>query len=371
MGRIRTIHGQPSYTVENHMVRVAVTVQGGHLTPTFVMKNGAVDPFFTAPWWNETLPAGTSELIRVLRGDFFCFPFGNGELPHGETANGDWDLDEARDSGSVKELAMSMDLSSAPGRVEKRIKIVEGETVVYMTHTVRGYSGEMPLGHHPILRLPEREGAGILDMTPPVAGFTTPTLIEEPSAGGYSRLMPDREIVDRSSVPAADGSVVDLTRYPTPKGFEDLVCFISDPRKDFCFSSVSVPDEGYLYYQLKNPKLLAETVLWMSNGGRHYPPWSGRVSSVLGLEEITGFYHFGREASMGPSFFRDRGYPTTCSLDPSHPTRIPFIFGVVPIDSSFKGVVDIQAKNDEWITIRGRGGESIDVRCRVGSLTAD
>jgi hypothetical protein len=75
-----------------------------------------------------------------------------------------------------------------------------------------------------------------------------------------------------SCVPTVEGGTVDLTRYPTPSGFEGLVCFVGDQRKDVCFSSVSVPAEGYLYFQLKNQKHLAETVFWMSNGGRHYPP---------------------------------------------------------------------------------------------------
>ena len=130
-----------------------------------------------------------------------------------------------------------------------------------------------------------------------------------------------------------------------------------------------MPDEGWLYFQLKNPKVLAETVLWMSNGGRHYPPWNGRVVSVLGLEEVTGFFHYGREASLGLNFFRERGIPCACEPGPGGSLRVRFLMGLVPIARSFSGVADIVAAGGGAIRILGRGGESIDVPCRPGFLT--
>jgi len=368
MAAIVAIAGQPCYTLESDRARAAVTVQGGHMTAAFSMGKRWVEPFFTAPWWNEAVAVGTPDVLRVLRGDFFCFPFGSGDPLHGKTSNACWEPAQAGPPGSSREIVLAMDLDPLPGRVEKRIRVADGEPVLYISHTISGFSGEMPLGHHPILQLPGKEASGFLDMSTPVAGFTTLSPIESPGDGGYSRIASGREIADRARVPTADGSTVDLTRYPTPKGFEDLVCFICDQRRDFCFSAVSVPEAGYLYFQLKDPRLLAETVLWMSNGGRHYPPWNGRISSVLGLEEVTGFYHYGQEASRGANAFRDRGFATTVSLKPDTPTRIPFIVGAVPIGADFKGVEDIVAKDGERITIRGRGGESIDVRCRVDAL---
>jgi hypothetical protein len=367
VGELETRHGQPGWTMGNSAVRIAVTVQGGHLTARFAAGGREVDPFYTAPWWNEKLPPGTPEVIRVLRGDFFCLPFG-GPLPHGKTANEQWRLEGESTEGRARELTLSMDLGPGEGHVRKRVRIVEGEPVIYQEHAISGLTGATPLGHHPILKLPDRPGAGILDMSPPIAGFTTPERIEEPANGGYSNLKPGCEIADRSRVPTERGSTVDLTRYPTPRGFEDLVCFVSDPRRAFVFSSVSVPGEGWLYFQLKDPKVLAETVLWMSNGGRHYPPWSGRVVSVLGLEEVTAFFHYGREASLGANFFRQRGFPCACEPGPGGEIRVRLLMGVVPIGPGFRGVEDIVRKNAATITIRGRGGEAIDVACRVDFL---
>ncbi len=368
MEELTVLDGQLSHVLSNDTVSLAVTARGGHLTARFRAGAREVTPFYTAPWWNEPLAPDTPVLLQILRGDFFCMPFGNDPPPHGRTANDEWGFVAVRQEGTARELVLSMDLGPGQGRVRKRVRIVEGEPVIYQEHVVSGCPEPMPLGHHPILKLPEREGAGIIDFSPPVTGFTTPRPVEEPANRGYSSLKTGHEIKDRCRVPTDRGGTVDLTRYPTPRGFEDLVCFVSDRKRRFCFSSVSVPDEGWLYFQLKDPNVLAETVLWMSNGGRHYPPWNGRVISVLGLEEVTGFFHYGKAASVAGNFFRERGFPTVCDLRPDRDLKVRFLMGVVPIEKGFTGVNDIVIRSPGVIAIRGRGGESIEVPCRAGFL---
>jgi hypothetical protein len=198
---LTTIDGQPSRVLESSTVRVAVTELGGHLTARFAAGGRTVDPFFTAPWCRDSLPPEAPPLIRVLRGDFFCLPFGN-ERAHGRTANDPWRFEGARADGRAREMAFSMDLGPGEGTVRKRVRVVDGEPIVYQEHIVAGLPGPQPLGHHPTLKLPDREGAGILDMSPPLAGFTPPLPVEDPATGGYSALKTGCEIVDRTRVPA-------------------------------------------------------------------------------------------------------------------------------------------------------------------------
>ncbi|MBA7524551.1 hypothetical protein ES705_16692 [subsurface metagenome] len=82
MGAIKTYYGQPSYTISNKKVQVFITVQGGHLTALFNNDGKEVNPFFIAPWWEEARQEGLDEIVNVLRGDFFCFPFGGNEEPY-------------------------------------------------------------------------------------------------------------------------------------------------------------------------------------------------------------------------------------------------------------------------------------------------
>ena len=89
---------------------------------------------------------------------------------------------------------------------------------------------------------------------------------------------------------------------------------------------------------------------------------------MLGVEEVTSFFHYGSTASLGPNFFRDRGSPAPCAPGPGGRLRVGLVMGLVPIGGGFRGVEDIVRKDAGAITIVGRGGERIDVPCRAGWL---
>ena len=63
---------------------------------------------------------------------------------------------------------------------------------------------------------------------------------------------------------------------------------------------------------LKNPAQLPVTMLWISNGGRDYPPWSGRHVGVLGIED--GRTAVGHRASIGDNPLRRENVPTSYEL---------------------------------------------------------
>ncbi len=375
-GSLVTVHGQPSYSLSNKNVSVSITAQGGHLTADFACGGKTVSPYYVSPWWDETVDQNICPMVNVIRGDFFCFPMGDNKEPyegktyppHGQTANDNWNLVQGKTAGKDSEVKLTMCLDHGEGTVNKIIKITEGEPVIYCKHVITGFEGKISLGHHPNLQFPDREGAGYIDMSEPLTGFTTPILFEQPQNRGYSALKTNVEITDRTKAPCANGDTWDLTRYPTPKGFEDIAIFINDPSKEFVFSSVSLPDEGYLYFQLKDPRVLSETMLWMSNGGRHYPPWNGRNIGVLGLEEITAYYYFGRTQSVQPNLLQEKGYRTFSDIHAHEPFVVKLIMGIVPISSSFRGVKDIVRKDASTIVIEGKAGERIEVPCKVDFL---
>lgn len=371
MGVIKTYFGQPSYTNENKHISIYISIQGGNMVATFKNREKEINPFFVAPWWNEARIDNGEGLISNLRGEFFCFPFGgNAEsyegkkyLLHGQSANDNWEFVSLSDGTSDKELVLKMDLDDR-GSILKSVKITDDEPVIYINNTISKFEGKAPFGYHPTLRLPEKLGSVIVDFSKPVACFTPPFPVEEPQNGGYSLLKPGHEIRDFTKVPCVDGSTVDLTRCPICKGFEDVAILISDGREDLAFTAVSFSEEGYLYFQLKNPKVLSGTLLWMSNGGRHYSPWNGRVHSVMGVEEVTAFFHYGIKPSVESNFLQEKGYKTYKEFKKESTTDIKLIIGLIPIDKSFKGVKSIHPKDDSTITIIGKGDEVIDVPCK-------
>ena len=371
-----THFGAPSYTVRSDKVQAYISVLCGHLTGTFTHGKREFFPYFVSPWWNEALPDDMPPTMRLLRGDYFCFPFGiNAEAYkgvqhplHGKTANNCWDFVEVNRSESRTVIRLATDLSPAEGRVEKIVTLRDGQPIIYCNHKVIGFSGRSSFGNHPNIQCPEEPGSAFIDMSEPLTGFTAPVPLGAPAERGYFLLRPGVEISDRTKVPTVYGDTVDLTRYPTPKGYEDGVLFVSDPSKDMAFTSVSIPARGYLYFQLKDPRVAAATLLWMPNGGNYNPPFSGRVAAAIGVEEITGNFFYGIIPSIEKNPILDRGYKTYGEFDAQRPTSVKLISGVVAVDKGFRGVKDIVRKSASEITILGKGGEKLDVPCHADFL---
>src|SRR5690242_9546807 len=72
-----TIFGQPSWRLETREVTAFITELGGHVGPvTFRLGDREIQPFSIAPWYDEEIGDRYPGILRVLRGDFFCLPFG-------------------------------------------------------------------------------------------------------------------------------------------------------------------------------------------------------------------------------------------------------------------------------------------------------
>jgi hypothetical protein len=231
-------------------------------------------------------------------------------------------------------------------------------------------TGPMDVGHHATLRFPDAPGSGIVSTSPFIYGQVLPEMFEHPAQGGYQALLPGAEFKSLSSVPALDGSTADLTRYPARRGFEDLVLLTSDPEHELAWTAVTFPGEGYVWFALKNRRLLASTVLWISNAGRHYPPWNGRHACVMGLEEVTAYFHLGLAESAAPNPLSKRGIPTALRLKPDEPVAIPYVMAVARIPKGFDRVRRI-ATDGEGVVLEPTKGKGVRVPLDVGFLLAD
>lgn len=330
-------------------VEAFLTCRGGHLAPvTFQTPVGPIQPFAVAPWHGEKLPAGLPGVLRPLRGDFFCAPFGGNAKPwrgeqhptHGETAEQRWRL--SREGSSGLRLTAELKTKVRPGRVVKRIELRPGETNLYLSHELHGMSGPMCLGHHATLKFPEQPGSGRIALSPWRFGQVCPEEFELPAQGGYSSLKIGAPIQNLRRVPLANGGTTDLTRYPARAGFEDLVMLSARVGRTPAWTAVTFPAQRYVWFALKDPRKLASTVLWHSNGGRHMAPWSSRHRGVLGLEEVTSYFHFGLAESVAANPVSRQGIPTVVRLDPKHPLRVPYIMGIAAIPRGFDTVRRIE-----------------------------
>ena len=348
----RIVHGQPSWRLASPEVEAFVTQLGGHLGPvTFDREGRKFQPCSVAPWAEEPADPSLPPVIQALRGDFFCLPFGGNATQflgekhpvHGDTANARWRFESLETQGGRTCLHLSLRTKVRPGRVDKRIWLVAGENVVYSQHVVSGMSGPMNLGHHAMLKFPDVPGSGRVSTSRFVYGQVFPQAFEFPEQGGYSWLKLGAEFDSLEKVPTLDGKTADLTRYPARRGFEDLLMLVSDMKAPFAWTAVTFPQQRYVWFALKDPRILPETVFWISNGGRHYPPWSSRHINVMGLEEVCSYFHLGLAEAVRPNPISAKGFPTHLALDPKRPLAVPYIMGVARIPRGFDRVASIEA----------------------------
>lgn len=358
--------GQPGWSFASDRVKGFLTRTGGHLAPVvFKLGRRSVQPFSITPWAKEPLPP-LPTMLRVARGDFFCMPFGGNATTycgeqhpaHGETANLDWKFESQRRVDDTVTLHTSMRTKTRRGRVDKRLILRDGHAAVYCEHVLSEYSGPMAIGTHPMLLFPDKPGAGVISTSAFKRGFVVPTAWERPEAKGYSLLKLGAPFSSLERVPASAGGTIDLTRYPARRGFEELVEMISDVRQPFAWSAVTLPGEGYVFFSLKNPRVLRETVLWFSNGGRHYPPWNGRHINVVGVEEVTSYFHLGLAESAKPNLLTRAGGATAVQLRPNRPLRVAHILALAAIPRDFDAVKAIVPAKD-GVTLIARSSRRV------------
>ena len=364
--KIVKVFGQPSWRLRTKAVDVYIGRTGGMVGPVVYHLNGRdISPYAVAPWAEEKLPADVSPLLRALRGDFFCMPFGFDPRPfrgerhpqHGECAQGEWRYDGRQSAAGRVTLRLGYATRIRRGFITKEVTLIPGHTAVYQRHVIFGMRGPMSYGYHATLKFPAAEGSGHLATSPILFGQVWPEPFENPAAGGYSCLKTGARFASLRRVPLAAGGHADLSRYPARAGFDDAVLLGTDPRLPVAWTTVAFPHERYVWYSLKDPRELTLTLLWMSNGGRHYAPWNGRHRHVMGLEEITAM-PTGLAASVAPNIFSRAGIRTRTILHRLRPTSVRSIHGVAAIPADFDAVASLRPVAG-GIELRSRSGRTV------------
>jgi hypothetical protein len=361
------VFGQPSWTLDSGSVTASLTQTGGQLAPVaFHLGKKTIQPFSISPWWNEKVDKDLPPIVRVLRGDFFCMPFGGNATKyrgvkhevHGDTANLPWKPIDYTKTAEETTLRLGMDLKAFSGHVEKRITLVPDQTVVYEKHIITGVNAPTSLGHHAILKYPDKPGSGHLSTSKRIFGqvYIEPT--EKPEELGYSILKPGAIFEDLGTVPMITGETTDLGSFPARRGFEDIAIMVNDPSLPVAWTAVAFPAEGYVWFALKDPQVLASTLLWFSNGGRHSAPWSSRHINAVGIEEITGFFHVGAAESAKSNVLSERGIKTSQTPTTKKPLHVNYLFGVAAIPRTFDRVKDIVVEPNK-ITLVSDSGKSV------------
>ena len=352
----RSVHSQPSAILATKDVEVAVTTRGGHMAPVtfFRSSDRPVQPYSVSPWQDEAPLPMPAPVLVTLRGDFFCMPFGGNSAevagekhpPHGEIVGELWEVVGTKQAGDVSTLTMEIDTKVRKGRVIKELSLVDGQNAVYSRHTIEGFAGRAPLGHHATLAMPEKEGAVRIATSPIRFGMTCPGVFSDPKQREYQALLPGAKWTDLAKVPVAwkGAADADLTRLPGRYGYADLVQLVNESSEKTggpAWTTATLPADGYLWFALKDPAVLTTTVFWMENHGRHGHPWNGR-NNCLGLEDVTAFFADGLAASVSDNLLSKEGIATAVTLTADKPTTVNYIQGVVRIPEGFENVKTLE-----------------------------
>jgi hypothetical protein len=192
--------------------------------------------------------------------------------------------------------------------------------------------------------VPEKERSVIVSTSPIQFGYTLPQEAGEfHDNGSYYSLQPGQRFESLSSVPSIwkERPFVDCTRHPIGTGFMDLVQVYNEPSSDPAWLAASYPDDGFVWYALKDPRVLPSVVLWMQNKGRHYGPWNGRTR-CLGLEDVCVAMGEDRYNGALRKDLDGNGIVYEHVLSGGTPFVVSYVQGVARVPVEFGGVAAIE-----------------------------
>lgn len=298
---------------------VRATIQPLGAMTTIVFEAGTdkeFSPTYVAPW--EAFPE--IPLLNRLRGDFLCAPFGaapasaedlptewrggfDGPSPfvHGPSGNLEWTVLRTKNDTAL--LALDYPSKSSIERVERTVTCVGG-AVEFVDAIAMRHDARLPLGLHPILRLPDEVGAARIEV-PDCASFWA-----FPADSGTSVLRAGAVFPDLAAAPRANGATINLTRVPLAEEVDEIVLIAGPKRPEVALVNEA---EGYRVAVEWDQALLKNAMLWISNRGRKGAPWGG-TNLCLGVEPITSAFDFGTGVSGASIPLAEAGFRTAVEL---------------------------------------------------------
>lgn len=353
------VHGEPSVSIASDTVTAWMTLRGNHIAPVrFQLATGDVEPYSLAPWQPGEIP-DADPLLDVLRGDFWCLPFGAQPAgpAHGETSCMTWELTHHENHSAH----LTIDAPDVGAQVQKTVSVRDGQAALFQEITISGLEGVFSYGTHPILDLSALPpGAARISSSATRWASVFPGVFSDPAAGETQILQPAAEFDDLSAIELAGGGSLDLSRYPTATAHEDLVMLTQlGDENHLGWTAVSAP--GFVWFALKDVRDFPSTVLWVSNGGRTQSPWLGRHTGRLGVEDVCSFFHEGLIASREDRL-ADRGIATARTFAASTPVTLRTLQAVVATPAGFGRVCDISPVSDTEMRLTDDSGESVIFR---------
>lgn len=320
---------------------LAVQSLAGMLGPVlFLLPDGRqVSPLQVAPWGNDPQRGQLPGILRELRGDWACVPFGfdgprdlapgweptgetfdGADMAHGFGSNVDWQFTGQTETSLTLECRYPAD---HPVRLVRRIVTPDpaapGISIALEIEVRR--TCRLPIGLHPTFRLPPRPGSVIVEPAACRSIHTFPGDLEP----GASLFAPGVRFDRLAEAPARGGGTVDVSALPLERDFEDIVQLAGIAGE----VALHYPHDGFRARLTWNAGHFPSALLWMSNRGRTAYPWNGR-HLALGIEPVASAFDLGPAISTGDNPISRLGIATALDFTPEAPFRTEYRIEVEP-----------------------------------------
>ena len=297
----------------------------------FYLEDGRqVSPLHKAPWLGEELPANTPSLLAGLQGEWPCVPFGAApsmslkgywagmravpeSWPHGYGANHSWVVSQVSsdqvdatiiypDDSPIVSLYRSVSGRHSQNAIDITLEITARRDV------------SVPLGLHPVFKLPDEPGAARL-----LVGDYKEIWVYPGDTGGDSIFDFSDPVASFDDLALRDCEGWDPLALPYPCDSESIL-LLSDST-----GSVTLENRAESYRCTLNwdANALPSLMLWISNNGRSSAPWNSR-HRALGIEPVCAPFDFGSEMATVQTPLNMAGVPTSVRLSRHRPWRTSY-----------------------------------------------
>ncbi|HEX5283216.1 MAG TPA: DUF4432 family protein [Bryocella sp.] len=325
-----------------------------------------------SPWTQENSSVRSDDKVRALYGDVgtgrflerftghaLCLnEFGAaseedvaaGSGLHGEASLRDWSFREVQPTS----VSATTELPLARLRVERRLSLLPGESIVRVDETVINLSAEAQPVHwvqHATVG-PPLFGEGARAATSATRGITGPRMY-----GDADRLCADAEF-NWPHAPGTDGGPVDLRKLFGKTG-TGLVAALRQPERGIGFVAAVNPAVRVALIYIFAASDFPWLTLWEENRCRQEYPWNGHVQA-RGLEFGTTPLPLGRRAIDAAGDVM--GHATSRRIAPNERIRAPWAMAAVRLPDPAGEIEDIMVEGDLLRIMNG--GRAVEVRAR-------
>lgn len=331
------------WVVRSDAVEATLNALGGMLAPAwFTLPDGRrVAPFKVSDWSGRVEAEALPPVMRYLRGEFACVPFGAPQPPpsateawrslfeadpnfsdtHGYCANHEWSLVDR----SEERVTASIEYPDGHplARVEKTVTAgdaLDVELRVFARHPTR-----VSVGVHPVLDIGDPPGGAELDTV-----FRFGRTFPGDYAPGISRFAPDARFERLDAVPLRDGAPVDIARLPLSFPAEEVVQLCGTDGR----LRLTRADPGYVLDFTWDAGAFPSLLLGIANGGRTQAPYDGKWRALY-AEPVAAAFGMGSSIGANPENpIAREGVRTWVDLDPSRPWATAYRFAVHPFSTA-------------------------------------